>query len=182
MKQYSPAPLTLAIALAVPLGHSQMAAAPRRQPKPKPRQSAKAVHASAELAAVSRMEQQVLERINALRTREGLQPLQADERAMRAAREYSQLMANRNFFSHTGPSGETLTRRLAAAGLSYSRAGENIAKNWNLRQPVSAAVEGWMKSPGHRANILRPEFTHTGVGVWRDGKTYYYTQVFLRPL
>ena len=38
-----------------------------------------------------------------------------------------------------------------------------------------------MKSAGHRENILRPDFTDTGVGVCRDGTTYYFTQVFLRP-
>ncbi len=38
-----------------------------------------------------------------------------------------------------------------------------------------------MQSPGHRKNILHPDFTQTGVGVCRDGSTYYFTQVFLRP-
>ncbi len=41
-------------------------------------------------------------------------------------------------------------------------------------------MEGWMKSPGHRVNVLRPDFTDTGVGVCRDGTTYYFTEVFLR--
>jgi uncharacterized protein YkwD len=38
-----------------------------------------------------------------------------------------------------------------------------------------------MDSPGHRANILRPVFTETGIGVWRDGDQYYFTQLFMQP-
>jgi len=41
-------------------------------------------------------------------------------------------------------------------------------------------VQGWMDSPGHRENILRPEYRETGIGVWRTGNTYYFTQLFMR--
>ncbi len=51
----------------------------------------------------------------------------------------------------------------------------------NIPQPVPTAIDGWMKSPGHRDNILRPIFTQTGVGVWQEGDKYYITQLFLLP-
>lgn len=50
----------------------------------------------------------------------------------------------------------------------------------NLPQPVGDAVQGWMESQGHRENILRPEFRETGIGVWRTGNTYYFTQLFMQ--
>ena len=89
-------------------------------------------------------------------------------------------MAAQNFFSHTGADGSTLDKRVDAGGISYWVVGENLFTSTNIPQPVPAAVEGWMKSPGHRENILRPVFRETGVGVWRTGNTYYITQLFLR--
>jgi uncharacterized protein YkwD len=57
---------------------------------------------------------------------------------------------------------------------------ENIALNQGYDDPVSLAVDQWMHSPGHRANILRGIFTHSGIGIARaaDGRVYI-TQVFI---
>ncbi|GAA6624163.1 hypothetical protein NUACC26_099880 [Scytonema sp. NUACC26] len=89
-------------------------------------------------------------------------------------------MAEKNFFSHTGADGSTLSQRAQSGGIIYWVVGENLFKSTNIPQPVPVAVKGWMKSPGHRENILRPIFRETGVGVWRIGSTYYITQLFLR--
>ncbi|MBE7492184.1 MAG: CAP domain-containing protein [Planctomycetes bacterium] len=88
-------------------------------------------------------------------------------------------MAARDFFAHTNPDGQSPFDRLAAAGISYSTAGENIAAGYSTPAAVMAA---WMASTGHRNNILNGAFTELGVGV-KQGGSYgiYWTQVFRAP-
>lgn len=129
---------------------------------------------------ITQMEAAVRQGINQVRQKDGLQPLQNNEKLAQVARNYSRQMAQRNFFSHTGADGSTLQDRVRAGGISYWIVGENLFKSQNISKPVPAAVEGWMQSPGHRENILRPVFRETGIGVWRVGNTYYITQLFLR--
>jgi uncharacterized protein YkwD len=126
------------------------------------------------------MEEQIRQRINEIRQKEGLTELQANPRLAEVARRYSQQMAEQDFFSHTSPTGETPAQRVRSAGITYRMVGENLFTSTNIPQPVNAAVEGWMDSPGHRENILRSQYRETGIGVWRDGQTYYVTQLFLR--
>ncbi|ARV63169.1 hypothetical protein BZZ01_22505 [Nostocales cyanobacterium HT-58-2] len=130
--------------------------------------------------ATAKIEAAIRQGINQQRVKYGLKPLQNNEKLAQVARRYSQQMAKKNFFSHTGADGSTLVRRVSSEGISYWVVGENLFTSTNISQPVPAAVEGWMKSPGHRENILRPVFRETGVGVWRTGNTYYITQLFLR--
>ena len=133
---------------------------------------------SAEIAA---MEREVVERINAIRQERDLQLLATDQVLSQVARDYSCLMARRDFFRHTGPDGDTVADRVRQAGKEYHLVGENLARNTNAPDPVAAAVEGWMASAGHRENILRAGFTETGVGVCREGARYYFTQIFMQP-
>jgi uncharacterized protein YkwD len=91
-------------------------------------------------------------------------------------------MAEQNFFSHTAPEGDTMVDRVRSARIFYFAVGENLFKGTNLRQPAVDAVEGWMNSPGHRENILRAEYREMGIGVWRKGNTYYFTQLLMRSL
>lgn len=128
----------------------------------------------------AQMEAQIRQRINEIRQQQGLSELQVNEKLAVVARRYSQQMAEEDFFSHTSPGGSTLVKRVQSAGIIYSMVGENLFKSTNIPQPVGAAVEGWMDSPGHRENILRPQYRETGIGVWQDGNTYYVTQLFLR--
>ncbi|MBD2775220.1 CAP domain-containing protein [Iningainema tapete] len=139
-------------------------------PKPIPRQT----------STTNNIEAAVRQRINQVRQQNGLTTLQNNEKLARVARNYSRQMAEKNFFSHTGADGSTLPQRVRAGGISYWVVGENLFTSTNIPQPVPAAVEGWMKSKGHRENILRPGWKETGVGVWRTGNTYYITQLFLR--
>ncbi len=131
-------------------------------------------------AQTAQIEVAIRQQINQVRQKNGLQPLQNNEKLAQVARKYSQQMAEKNFFSHTGIDGSTLQDRVNAGNIPYWMVGENLFRSKNIPQPVSAAVEGWLKSPGHRANILRSVFTETGVGVWRQGNSYYITQLFLR--
>lgn len=120
------------------------------------------------------MEAEVLRLINLERQAHGLTPLQSESRLQEAARSHSRNMSKLGFFSHESPApGEaTLPDRLSRVGLTnYGWAGENIAMS---SQPEAAQfVEMWMQSPGHRANILRPEFRYVGTGIYfQDGKAY----------
>lgn len=130
--------------------------------------------------STTRMETQVRQQVNAIRQKNGLGSLKNNEQLAQVARQYSQKMANQKFFSHTSPQGDTMVQRVRSAGIFYWMLGENLFMGTNLPQPVGDAVQGWMDSPGHRENILRPEFRETGIGVWHNGNTYYFTQLFMQ--
>ncbi len=138
---------------------------------------------TAQSSATAQMETQVRQRINEIRQKQGLSQLQHNEKLAQVARNYSQQMAEKNFFSHTSPDGSTMVQRVKSAGIIfYLMLGENLFTSTNVPQPVPSAVQGWMDSPGHRENILRAEYRETGIGVWRKGNTYYITQLFMRSL
>jgi uncharacterized protein YkwD len=97
------------------------------------------------------------------------------------ARHHSENMSRQGFFSHVDRDGLSMTGRAELLGVHGWRAlAENLAYNQGLDDPESYAVEGWMQSPKHRANILKGDFTHAGLGVARaaDGRIYF-TQVFM---
>lgn len=97
------------------------------------------------------------------------------------ARRHSEKMVRLNFFSHETPGGLRLKDRAHAAGIPHFRVlAENIAYNQGFDDPGGFAVERWMRSPGHRANILSAEFQQSAVGVFvaTDG-TVYLTQEFI---
>ena len=121
--------------------------------------------------------------VNVERRRRGLPGLAHLDVLGEIARSHSQDMARRHYFAHASPEGQSVVDRARARGIGYRRLAENIAENKGAYDPVRTAVRGWMESPGHRANILEPELTHTGVGIAVDDDGgIYLTQVFLRPL
>lgn len=125
------------------------------------------------------LEEAAFDLINQERVAEGLDSLVMNEDVRAVARAHSRDMVARDFFDHYNPDGDSPFDRLHAAGITYTMAGENIAWN-NYPNPVTTAVDGWMDSPGHRANILTAGFTHTGMGVASDGDGgYYFTQLFV---
>ncbi|MEO0376241.1 MAG: CAP domain-containing protein [Cyanobacteria bacterium P01_A01_bin.17] len=130
---------------------------------------------------IATMEQQLLRQVNHQRQRYGLPALRRNPRLSQVARTYSQQMAAYNIYGHIGPSGETHRQRVEAAGLRASLIGENLMKVDYNRHPVALSVNGWMNSAGHRKNILLPQMTETGVGIWQRGSTYYVTQLYIEP-
>lgn len=138
--------------------------------------------APAQTASTAGMEEQIWQQINTIRQQQGLSELRYNDNLASVARKYSQKMADRNFFSHTSPDGDSVADRVRAAKIFYWMVGENLFRSSNIPQPVPAAVEGWMNSPGHRANILRSEYRETGIGLWRVGNSYWITQIFLRSI
>lgn len=125
--------------------------------------------------SVSAIEKAVLDLTNAERQKAGLQPLQADTKLMNSARQKSNDMATNNYFSHTSPTYGSPFDQMKSNGITYRSAAENIAMGQRSAEEV---VKGWMESPGHRQNILTPEFTHIGIGYDANGK--YWTQQFIQ--
>ncbi|MEU3737056.1 CAP domain-containing protein [Streptomyces sp. NPDC032198] len=118
----------------------------------------------------------VLRLTNAERTAAGLRPLSPDPLLTVAAQDHSADMVARAFYAHTSPEGGEPWDRASAAGSTHRAIGENIA--CGQRTPAEV-VDGWMNSPGHRANILKPSFTHLGVGFAGGGSAgTYWTQLF----
>ena len=126
-------------------------------------------------------ERRAFELANAERRARGESSLVWDAELTRMARLHSENMARQNFFDHTNPQGENMTMRARACGVcGWTAISENIAYNSGYDDPAAFAVERWMTSPKHRANMLRGGYTHSGVGVARsaDGRVYF-TQVFI---
>nr|WP_034262031.1 CAP domain-containing protein [Bacillus sp. J33] len=120
-------------------------------------------------------EQQILDITNVMRERHNLPPLKWDENTAAVAFAHSKDMYESNDFSHISKTFGELADRLEAGGVSYEAAGENIAANY---MDAPAVVEGWLNSKGHRDSMLSNEFTHIGIGVYKE----HYTQNFIRKL
>lgn len=112
---------------------------------------------------------------NAARASAGVGALVLDPRLTTLAVAHARDMAERGYFSHTTPEGKTFGERLRDAGLS-GPAGENLAGSAS----ASGAVQAWLNSSGHRANMLNGTFRRLGVGVYRtlESPYTYYVQVF----
>lgn len=135
---------------------------------------------------------ELMQRINAYRARGAscggygtfapTTPLQWNERLQIAAAAHSTDMKTRNFFSHTGSDGSNAGTRITRAGYVWGAWGENIAAG---QTSVQAVVDGWMASPGHCANLMKPSFRHVGVACVKGGtgNTYrsYWTLDLARP-
>lgn len=123
-------------------------------------------------------ERQMFDLVNEERTSAGLSRLEWDDRLVPIARAHSEEMFKLKYFSHTSPTAGSPFDRLKAAGITYARAGENLA----YAQSVTIAHRGLMESQGHRENILRPEFTRIGIGVISAGAYgRMFTQLFVTP-
>jgi uncharacterized protein YkwD len=139
------------------------------------------VHIIAAERSIEEIETAVARRVSAIRVEHMRPPLRTDPDLVRIAREYSCALLERGALSHQDPAGKTVGDRVLAAGKQYRAVGENLASSSGAGDPVAAAIGAWMRSTGHRENILQPEFVETGVGACRSGQTYYFTQIFLRP-
>lgn len=124
--------------------------------------------------SVRAYEQEVIRLVNVERTKAGLKALTEDWELSRVARYKSQDMHDLRYFSHTSPTYGSPFEMMKAFGIRYRTAGENIAMGY--RTPA-AVVQGWMNSPGHRANILNASYTKIGVGYVASRN--YWTQHFI---
>lgn len=116
---------------------------------------------------------QVVSLVNAERARHGLSALTVSTTVQQAAQTRAGEL--QTSFSHTRPSGASCFTALTEAGVSYARAGENIAYGQSTPEAV---VQSWMSSSGHRANILSSSFTTIGIGCTVVNGTAYWAQLF----
>ena len=93
---------------------------------------------------------------------------------MASARAKSLDMAKNHYFSHTSPTYGSPFDQMKQYGVTYRAAAENIAKGQRSAKEV---VQAWMDSPGHRQNILTPNFTHIGIGYAQSSNVW--TQQFI---
>jgi len=106
-------------------------------------------------------EAQLLAKTNEVRARHGRKPLTMSPQLMESARRHASWMASAGSLTHTS-----------------DPVAENIA--WG-QADVDEAIESWMNSPGHRANMLSEEYTQIGVaGYFVEGGRIYWCQQFLR--
>ncbi|MBN2448413.1 MAG: hypothetical protein JXO22_16925 [Phycisphaerae bacterium] len=124
--------------------------------------------------------QDILDLVNAERISRGLSRLKRNATLEAQADAYACEMISYGFFDHVNPvTGSTLDVRAEEFGYDFQFIGENLAAG---QETPEAAMEDWMDSPGHRANILEPDFEELGVGI-RVGGTYgyYWVQEFGQP-
>lgn len=142
-------------------------------------------------AEIEAVEHDIIERVNAFRAAHNRAPLVHHPVLSSVAREHSRDMAARGFYGHADPDGVTPNERVARVfARTFLMAGtaENIAYREQggraAGSPVTADLgrhfmEGWINSPGHRANLLREEMTLIGVGVAVSGGRVFATQKFM---
>jgi len=121
-------------------------------------------------------EKEILYLINQKRLSAGLVALQIDGELQNVAKIKAQDMVNNNYFSHTSPTYGSPFEMIKSYKINYKTAGENIAGN----SSNSGAVNAWMNSEGHKANILNNNYNYTGIGVVNSPKYgKIYVQMFI---
>ena len=138
-------------------------------------------------AQADNIEARVLALVNAARARPqrcGSQafaaapPLRLNPTLQSVANNHAAEMARYSYFSHTGRDGSTVDGRATQAGYPWRSIGENIAAG---QTTADAAVQGWIKSPGHCANIMSPAFNEMGAAFvvnQQSSAGIYWAQVF----
>ncbi len=104
--------------------------------------------------------------VNKERTSRGLKALRLNETARAVARKHSRDMFALGYFSHVNTEGKSPFQRMEAGGVKYLAAGENLA----LAPTLQLAHTGLMNSPGHKANILSPDYGTVGIGIIDGGR------------
>jgi|GEM_PF-2225700 len=137
---------------------------------------------NADVSIAAQIEADVLRLSNIERTKIGLNELTLDETLASVARAHSKDMIARDFFSHDNPDECSSSCRATAGGYRWKLVGENIhmMSGWKLT-PIEAAVmvvQGWMSSPGHRENLLKPGYQESGIGIIVQGDTVYSTGMY----
>lgn len=132
---------------------------------------------------MAQVEQKILEKVNAERSKAGVPTLSYNKTMEKYARIKSQDMGDRGYFDHKDPQGNLITAKMKNDGVSYKAWGENIAYiggESDVNALADQFMTNWMNSPGHRQNILSKNFTGIGVGVYKSGDKVYATQEFYK--
>lgn len=135
-------------------------------------------------ASIERIEELVHEETNQRRSDHSVGTLGYSQHLSAIALQHSRDMADRDFFDHTSPDGDNAGDRYRTFGHDDRSSGENIAcipldPTTSARGAAQEVVKSWMKSPGHRKNILRDRFTEEGIGIYfTPNGSMYATQNF----
>lgn len=121
-------------------------------------------------------EERMLALLNAARAKAGQRPVASDAELRAIAMAHSEDMARAHFVGHVSPTTGNPEDRIKRAGVWLTAGGENISRAGS----PEAAHEDLMNSPGHRANMLSPTFTHVGIAIVPDGEQILATLVFGR--
>lgn len=126
---------------------------------------------------MSEFAKRVVDLTNAERAKYGLAPLVVKADLTKVAQIKTDDMLQNKYFAHQSPTLGSPFDLMKANGIRYTMAGENIAMG---QKTPAQVVQDWMNSPGHRANILKPEYTEIGVGVSNsyNGYGYIWAQEF----
>lgn len=124
----------------------------------------------------------LVEQTNEVRVKDALGTLSPNPLLERAAQIKAQDMAEKGYFSHNTPDGKTPWYFLEEVGYRYQAAGENLAVNFSDSRDV---IEAWMRSPGHRANMLNGNYTEIGIatarGTYKGKDAVFVVQYFGKP-
>jgi uncharacterized protein YkwD len=133
---------------------------------------------------ISAGESEVVRLLNVERAKAGLVAVRVDSRLTSIARARSADMATKGYFSHVQPDGRSVFDFIAQRGITWYSAGEIIAWNTSatIADSATAARDGWMNSPGHRAIVMSSDFNYIGIGVAIEAGTSkkLWTGVFLK--
>jgi uncharacterized protein YkwD len=143
---------------------------------------------AAETGELERLRSEALERVNEDRSEYGLKPLELTENLNEAAQNHAEDMLERRYYAHVSPEGETIQDRYIEQGGSRWRlVAGNIARCIGCPSPptierIRNLQQGWMDSPGHRANILQEGLDSFGYGIIvGDDRRLYAVQNFAGP-
>lgn len=127
---------------------------------------------------ITKEEAEIVKLTNRKRKKRGLKLLKINSQLVCLARKQSASMAHNNQLSHT-VNGKTLAHRIEKSRYPYRYIGENVARS--KRSPPHV-IKMWMKSEGHRVNILNPNFREIGIGIIqaKNGDKYF-TQIYGTP-
>ena len=120
----------------------------------------------------------LFERANQERASRGIRSLKWDASLADAARQHALRMAEQDTLSHQLPGEPELAEREKDAGAKMSAAAENIASGPN----IEGIHTGWMNSPGHRRNLLNPQYDSVGIAVVQRGELFWAVEDFARSL
>lgn len=146
---------------------------PKPEPEPEPSPPPEPIDLPDDLV-------RMIEEINHHRKVVGLHALKPQKFLITAAGKHTRWMADAGIMSHIDADGLKPADRIRREGYSWRNAGENIAMGYTTPKSV---VDAWMRSPGHKANILG-QYSELGVGHVQSSKNnyHYWTAVFATPL
>jgi hypothetical protein len=134
------------------------------------------VAAQGQVVSDSEAETRIFNELNRSREEVGKSALKLDPKLTQAARNHTELLVKHQSLSHQFPSEPSLTERLRAAGVFFTDAAENVGLNSEL----SDVNNMFLRSPGHRANMLNAVYDAVGIGVVQSGRDFWVTEDFAK--